>query len=35
MKKQNPHPLTFEARVGIGAQEPSVSCLEQGRGMGA
>ena len=30
MKKQNPHPLAFEARVGIGAREPSVSRLERG-----
>ena len=29
-KKQNPHPLAFEARVGIGAREPSVSHLERG-----
>ena len=32
MKKQNPHPLAFEARVGIGAREPSVSRLELGMG---
>jgi hypothetical protein len=31
-KKQNPHPLAFEARVGVGVRETSVSRLRRGRG---
>jgi hypothetical protein len=34
-EKQNPHPLAFEARVGIGAREPSVSRLERDGGTNA